>query len=318
MGTILAVGNGVIDISVRSINELDFNADTHLLSDLQMSTGGDTMNTAIHLTRLGIDVALVCRNGDDAFSSIIRDKMVSEGISTRFMKVIPGGKCSVALVVVNDDGERSFYVRRGVNSEVCIDDVDLDTLGEYRIVHSSNYYVLPKLMGDGAARLFAEAKRQGCTTTLDITHDMTGRWMETLQGCLPNIDYFLPSFKEARAVTKTDDPLKMAQILMDAGVRNVIIKMGSDGCYFKNAQQEFHVPAFDVPVVDTTGAGDSFVAGFLAGLANGWDNADSCRFANALAANCVQYLGATTGRMDREAVERFIEQTPIKKPTWSL
>lgn len=312
MGTILAVGNGVVDISVRPMNELDFNADTHLLTDLQMSTGGDTMNTAIHLTRLGVDVTLVCRVGEDAFSTIIRDQMATEGIHTRYVKVIPGGKTSVSLVVINDVGERSFYVRRGVNSEVCIDDVDLDRLGEYRIVHSSNYYVLPKLLGEGAAMLFAEAKRQGCITTLDITHDTTGRWMETLRGCLPNVDYFMPSFKEARAVTGAEDPVRMARILMDEGVRNVIIKLGSEGCYFKNSQKEFFVPAHDVQVLDTTGAGDSFVAGYLAGLANGWDDVYSCRFANALAGNCVGHLGATTGRMALPDVVRFMAEVPLK------
>lgn len=312
MGTILAVGNGVVDISVRPMNELDFKIDTHLLDDLKLSTGGDTMNTAIHLTRLGVDVTLVCRNGEDSFSAVIRDKLIAEGIDMRFVKVIPDGKSSVSLVVINDAGERSFYVRRGVNSEVCIDDVDLNTLGEYRFVHSSNYYVLPKLMGEGAAKLFAEAKNQGCTTTLDITHDITGRWMETLRGCLPNIDYFLPSYKEAKAVTGADDPASMARILMDEGVSNVIIKMGGDGCYFKNDLKEFFIPAYDVPVVDTTGAGDSFVAGFLAGLANKWDDAYSCRFANALAGNCVRYLGATTGWMDRAAVEQFMTKTPAK------
>lgn len=312
MGTILAVGNGVVDISVRPMNELDFKSDTHLLGDLQMSTGGDTMNTAIHLTRLGVDVTLVCRNGEDSFSSIIHDKLVAEGIDTRYVKVIPDGKCSVSLVVINDAGERSFYVRRGVNSDVCIDDVDLNTLGDYRIVHSSNYYVLPKLLGEGAAKLFSEAKKQGCTTTLDVTHDITGRWMETLRPCLPNIDYFMPSFKEARALTGSDDPLNMARILMDEGVQNVIIKLGGEGCYFKNARKAFFVPAYAVPVVDTTGAGDSFVAGFLAGLAKGWDEVYACRFANALAGNCVQYLGATTGCMDQAAVERFMTTTPEK------
>ncbi|MPN45312.1 putative sugar kinase YdjH [bioreactor metagenome] len=72
------------------------------------------------------------------------------------------------------------------------------------------------------------------------------------------------------------------------------------------------MPAYQVPVIDTCGAGDSFVAGFLAGLAYGWDMRDTCQFANALAANSVQYLGATTGRLDLAGVRRFMAETPIR------
>lgn len=312
MKTILAVGNGVVDISVRPMNELDFNADSHLLTSLEMGTGGDTLNTTVHLTRLGVDVDFVCRSGDDEFSAFYWNRMVAEGIDTSHVKVIPNSKTTVSLVVINDAGERTFYVRRGVNSQTSLEDVDLSTLGQYRIVHSSNYFAIPTLVGEPTATLFREAQRAGCITTLDMTHDRSGRWMAAMRDVLPHLDYFLPSFKEARALTGTTDPAEMARILLEAGVRNVVIKLGSDGCYFRNAETGFRVPAYQVPVIDTCGAGDSFVAGFLAGLAYGWEMRDTCQFANALAANCVQYLGATTGRLDLAGVRRFMAETPVR------
>ena len=88
-----------------------------------------------------------------------------------------------------------------------------------------------------------------------------------MRDVLPHIDYFLPSYKEARALTGTSDPAEMARILMAAGVRHIAIKLGGDGCLFRDNDTEFRVPAYQVPVVDTCGAGDAFVGGFLTGLA---------------------------------------------------
>lgn len=312
MKTILAVGNGVVDISVQPMNELDFNADTHLLTNLEMGTGGDTLNTVTHLTRLGVSVDFVCRSGDDEFSAFYMNRMLAEGVDTAHVRVIRDSKTTVSLVVINDAGERSFYVRRGANSQTSLEDVDLSTLGNYRIVHSSNYFAIPTLIGEPTVTLFREARKAGCITTLDITHDRSGRWMADMRDVLPHIDYFLPSYKEARALTGTSDPAEMARILMAAGVRHIAIKLGGDGCLFRDNDTEFRVPAYQVPVVDTCGAGDAFVGGFLTGLANGWDMRDTCQFANALAANSVQYLGATTGRLDLAGVRRFMAETPLR------
>lgn len=313
MGKVLAVGNGVADIIVRQMNELDFKQDTHILDELKVSNGGDGMNTSISLARLGVDINLTCLISDDLFSNFLWDKLIQAGVNTQFVKRINGKRCSTALVIINDEGDRTFYCKRGVNSELTLNDVPMDRLGEFQIVHSSNYYVFPKFIGEESARMFAEAKRQGCTTTLDVNWDTSGRWLQTLSGCLKNMDYFLPSEVEAAAITGQSDPDKMADVLMNEGVQNVVIKLGKNGCYFKNAKQSFHTPAFDVKAIDTTGAGDSFVAGFITGLVHGWEMEETCRFAAAMGGNCVRFIGTTTEAPSMSEIFRFMKETPQRK-----
>jgi sugar/nucleoside kinase (ribokinase family) len=313
MGKILAVGNGVADIIVRCMNELDFKQDLHLLDELRVSNGGDTMNTSIGLARLGMDVSIVCLLSDDIFSDFLWNKLQQEGIDTRFVKRIKGQRCSTSLVIINDSGDRTFYSKRGVNSNLTVEDVPLDHLGEFQIVHASNYFVFPQFVGEGAAKMFAEAKLQGCTTTLDVTWDVSGRWLQTLSASLKNMDYFLPSEVEAAAITGQNDPDKMAEVLLNEGAKNVVIKLGKNGCYFKNATQSFLMPAYDVQTVDTTGAGDAFVAGFQTGLVKNWNMIDTCRLAVAMGGYCVRYVGTTTEAPNMIEILKFMEETPQRK-----
>lgn len=312
MGKVLAVGNGVADIIVKQMNDLDFTHDTHILDELKVSNGGDAMNASINLANLGVDVSLVCLISDDIFSDFLLKRMTQTGVNTQFVKRINGKRCSTTLVIINDEGDRTFYCKRGVNSELSIGDIPMDRLGEFQIVHSGNYYVFPQFVGEGAARMYAEAKRQGCTTTLDVNWDTSGRWLQTLSGCLKNIDYFLPSEIEAATITGQSDPDKMAEVLLGEGVQNVVIKLGKNGCYFKNAKMSFLTPAFDVKTIDTTGAGDSFVAGFITGLVHGWDMKETCRFAAAMGGNCVRFVGTTTEAPSMAEIVKFMEVTPLR------
>nr|WP_122013045.1 carbohydrate kinase family protein [Maliibacterium massiliense] len=312
-GKVLAVGNGTVDLLIKPLNELDFEVDSHQVDEFMMSNGGDTMNVAINMTRQGVDVDYVCRVADDSFGQFLYDKLVAEGVGMKYVKQIPNSVGSVTLVAINSEGDRTFIGRRGVNITVCLDDVPMDKLGEYKVLIENNYNCNPPLVGEPTERMFAEAQKQGCMTAMDMAWDRSGRWLETLRGPFKYMDYFMPSYKEARMIAGCDEPDKMAEMMLDAGVKNVVIKLGPSGCYFRNAHEEFTVPAFEVPTVDTTGAGDSFVSGFLTGVVNGWDHRECCRFGAGLAAMCVQFIGTTTGTPGMAEVQAFMKTAKIKK-----
>lgn len=133
--------------------------------------------------------------------------------------------------------------------------------------------------------------------------------MRKIAPCLPYTDYFLPSYEEARMLAGgRDDPAEIAMFLQDAGAKVVGLKMGERGSYLRAADgTEVRVPILPVTAVDGTGAGDAYVAGFLAGLLRGWSLEECARFANAVGACCVTAMGATTGLRSFAETQAFLE-----------
>ena len=114
---------------------------------------------------------------------------------------------------------------------------------------------------DEMARRYAQSK--GKTTSMDVTWDTTGRWLSVIKPCLPHLDLFMPNEKEASLITGQKTPEKMAEFFLKYGVKIAVIKLGAKGAYIRSGNEEFYQTAFESEVTDTTGAGDSFVAGFL-------------------------------------------------------
>lgn len=111
----------------------------------------------------------------------------------------------------------------------------------------------------------------------------------------------------------TDEPERIAEIFMDYGIKIVGLKMGSEGCYIRTASEEYRIPVYDVVAVDATGAGDSFVGGFLAGLIKGWALEDVGRLGNAVGACCVTKMGASNGILSWDDTMKFMETTPFRE-----
>ena len=154
------------------------------------------------------------------------------------------------------------------------------------------------------AGILREAQHQGLTTSLDTAWDLKGRWMKALKPCLPYLDYFMPSEREVKMLLGYTHPVKAAKAFLKMGAKCVIIKQGEKGSLLKRQDGlEIQVPAFTAKVVDTTGAGDAFCAGFIKGLSLGWDPIRCLKLGNAAGACAVSALGATTGlKSFRQAV----------------
>jgi sugar/nucleoside kinase (ribokinase family) len=218
----------------------------------------------------------------------------------------------VTLVAVDSGGERSFIHHFGANAAFGRDDVDWTLFPEAKHLHLAGAFVLPALDGAPAAELLAEARRRGMSTSLDVCWDREGRWMETLRPCLPYVDIFMPSEEEAQHLTGQTEPAAVSAVLLEAGCRVVVLKLGERGCYYAHRGGSCAVPAFQVPVRETTGAGDCFVAGFLYAGLRSWDLTRSLRFANACGARAVMDVGAVTGLRDAAEVEAWGSGRPLR------
>ena len=133
--------------------------------------------------------------------------------------------------------------------------------------------------------------------------------LDEVADCLSLIDTITPNEDEARHYTGKSEPGEMAEVFLERGVKNVIVKLGAKGCFFKNAEAELSLPACPVQAVDATGAGDNFVAGYAAELLRGASRAQALRFANACGGICASAVGASAGLRSREQVLALLEKT---------
>ena len=307
---VVCAGLSVINFLVHPVDENIFLRDVTLVSPITLLQGGDAANQAIVLSRLGNKVALCSRRGNDEFGSLMLNLLAKHGIDIEVSGIIvdPTQATSVCSVMVRADGQRNFCVHRGAINNFRIEDIDISILKRTRVASIGGMFQLPSFDGEGMAKFLKYAKAQGVITVADTKADLRNIGIEGVSESLKYLDYFFPSYDEATVLSGESEPEKMAQIFLDAGVVHAGIKLGENGCFMKDAWQEFYIPGMSVDVVDTTGAGDNFMAGFITGLLRGWDIRKCCEFATAVGAICVTQIGSNSAVMNFQQVENFMRQ----------
>ena len=305
---VLCVGQLAADILVRPVDRVDYGVDTKRVEGIDISNGGDCLNVALGLAKLGGSVGFAGLVGEDQLGRYLRHVIECAGIDARGLLSTRDARTCSCLVLINSQGERTFFYYGGANDLFCGAELEPALLEEAAIVHVGGTFLLPRFDGEGAARLFAAAQAKGKLTSMDVTWDTTGRWLSVIEPCLPHLSFFMPSIREAERIAGTSDPPKIADFLQSCGVRTVVIKLGEKGCYVKPPQEAgFAAPAYPTQVVDTTGAGDSFVAGFLTGILRRWELKRSAAFACAVAALNIRKVGATAGIPTFDEARDFME-----------
>ena len=306
---VLSLGIYVVDVLGRPIDEFPEKGKLDLFDELEIHTGGCANNTAIALTRLGLSAGAMGKVGTDAFGDLILQKLRDNGVDTVGMQQDPGSSTSFTFVAVASDGERTFYHYIGANGELCEADLDWEVIKSAKILHIAGALVMPRFDGAPMANVLQKAKTLGITTSLDTAYDATGKWMETLEPCLPYVDMFMPSIVEAEHLTGLSDAREIAQFLRRSyGIHTIAIKMGEDGSYVSTPEREHFATAYPVTAVDATGAGDAYVAGFLAGTLMGWDLKATAELASATGAACVTAIGTTAGIQNLEETLKICKE----------
>lgn len=308
MPEVACVGVLCADALAKPVDSLPKKGKLELVKNLQLEIGGCAANAAIDLAKMGIDTALVGKIGDDGFGRFLSDTLKREKVDISGLKVDRSVPTSASIVVIDGDGERSILHCLGSNAQFSYEDVDFAIVQKSKILFIAGLFLMPEFDGAGAERLLMEAKQAGVLCCADTAWDSSGQWMKKIEGMLKYMDWFMPSFDEAQELSGRNQPSEIAEVFISKGVRNVVIKLGEDGCYVKPENMDgFTVPAYrDIKVVDTSGAGDSFCAGFIAGLVKGWDVEKCARFANAVGAHCVMQIGTTTGIRSMDEMLEFM------------
>lgn len=292
---ILITGAAILDILVSPAEPDVFVTGSYPAGDIKMSFGGDALNEAIVLTALGQEVYLNTVVGHDSEGHMIQSHCNEMGIKLNENCIKDGLQTGINVVLVRGNGERHFLTNKnGSLRKLTKEDVLAFMPDDAGIFCFASMFVFPDIGPKEMEEVFRTAKEKGMIVCADMTKRKNGERVEDLVEALQYMDYLLPNEEEAYLVTGVERVEDAAKILFDAGVSCVVIKCGKKGCYLYNEHGgQFVPPERCVEPVDTTGAGDSFAAGFLYGLAEGWNVEKCAKYANQCGEKAVSHIGAT-------------------------
>lgn len=308
--TVLCIGSVTADIIVPAVDTLPLPGTLQRVGTITEHVGGCASNAATDLAILGVPASLVCRIGRDTFGDFVLDTVARAGADVSGVVRDEKLGTTVSVVLVNADGERRFLYYPGSTSAFTSEDVPPHMLEDCACVFVAGAMLLTRFDGAPCASLLRRAREMGKPTAMDTAWDFEDVWMDKIRPSLPYLDYFLPSLDEAARLTGESDPPVIARALHALGARHVVIKLGGEGAYLLPADGDgLFLPAYNRGIAaDTTGAGDSFCAGFLCGLMQGWGLERCTRFANAVGAHCVTQMGASAGIRPMAEVLSFMQR----------
>lgn len=305
---LVTVGVVCADVMVRPVEVLPKRGSLALVPTLEMHLGGLAGVTAVVFSKLGGKAAFVGRLGQDSFGDYILSTMQSAGVDTAGVRRDPQCRSSATVVLISEDGERTFLHHLGTNAKTCEEDLDFDVIASAKVLHWGGPAITPLLDGAPMGRIFEKARALGVKTAMDTCYDGKGVWLPLIEPALPHLDIVFSSIEEARCYTGKQSPEDIADFYRAYGVETVVVKMGAEGLFVKNGQEQHHIAAHKVNVIDTTGAGDASCGGFLYGHLNGWSLERCGRLANAVGGLTVQYMGGAEAIESLEATTAFMEK----------
>src|SRR4051794_7589106 len=295
----VVVGSCVVDVLARPVPlSQPIGAGRLIESEpLLLTTGGIVSNSGIALARLGMRVATFTYVGNDEWAHVIRNRYAAEGVDTTALVTHPTGATSTTAVLIDPSGERTFVhcvgAPRLLDKKAMLSQLDL--FASSRAVLLGYYPLMTRLQPD-LPHVLAAIRETGCLTAMDSAGD--GGRMDPLGRILPHLDFYVPNETEAANQTGRSEPRAMIGAFRDAGATGWLgIKLGAQGALLSPRPGEFiDVSVVKAPskVVDTTGAGDCFFGGLLAGVLQGLSPPDAGRLAAATGACCVTGLGGST------------------------
>ncbi len=273
------------------------------VDSIRATTGGNVPNAGIALARLGLSVAAATMIGEDEWGDLVLRHLSAEGIDTSHVRRLPDIGTNVTAVMTDGAGTHTFIHQSGaarrIDRAFALDCLDL--FGRARFALFGYYNLMPHYESD-LPEILAAIRATGCRTALDTANG--GGGLQPLDAILPHLDVYIPSLAEARNQTGKDDPEAILDTYRGCGTTALLgVTMGESGALLSPAPGVFiGVPAVPPPgpVIDTTGAGDCFLAGLVTGLIRDLPLPEAAALGAATAACSVTGLGGTAAVDDYE------------------
>ncbi len=306
----VVIGSLNIDMRVE-VDHMPAVGETILSGEMKYVPGGKGANQACAAGKLGVDVTMLGAVGSDSYADIQRKSLSGAGVDISKLIVRDNTPTGIALIPVNKEGDNYIIVIQGANATLSREDIDKcrDVIAACDVVVFQLEIPLDTVLY--AAKM---AKELGKTVILDPA-PVPKEFPEELY---KYVDYIKPNETELGMLTGIEDAqshlTEATGILRGHGVKNVLVTLGGDGVFLDSEEcGQCMIPAHKVEAVDTTAAGDSFTAAFVAKLMEGKTPKEAAEFANYVSAIVVTRPGAQTSIPTLKEVEEYINQSAAEK-----
>lgn len=295
MADVSVIGLYILDVLGRPVTAIPERGGVGFIDEIRLTVAGTAGGTVVDAAKLGLSCLAVGAVGCDEKADWVLGALGRHGVDTTHMQRLKGVPTSATILTIQPDGSRPALHQRGASDHFEVADADLDAVLAPPIVHLGGTGLLARLDGERSVALLREAKRRGRTVTFDLiaANEGTGALVDPL---LPFIDAFMPSIEEAEAMSGRRGPEDCARHYLDLGATACVFTLGAEGAFYAHRDgARLQKPAWPVRVVDTTGCGDAFDAGWIAALHHGLDPEASLDVAQAAAALVATGLGSDAG-----------------------
>lgn len=289
------IGLYILDVLGRPVTRIPERGNVDFIEEIRLTVAGTAGGTVVDTAKLGLKSLAVGAVGDDEKADWVLLTLEKHGIDTSAMQRLKGVPTSATILNVRPNGDRPALHVRGASDHFDVPASAYDQVFDAPIIHLGGTGLLKRLDGPASAVLLKEAKKRGRTVTFDLIA-ASAETLGIVEPLLPHIDYFMPSIEEARDMSGQSSPEDCAKFYIDRGAAACVFTLGGEGAFYAHRDgTRLKSPAYEVKVVDTTGCGDAFDAGFIAALHHKMDVETSLRFAQASAGLVATGLGSDAG-----------------------
>ena len=306
MNKVVFLGIHILDVLGRPVTAIPPGQNLALLEEIRVTVAGTAAGTSVALAKLGMQVTAMGALGQDEIAHMVVSIMQRYGIDTTSLVRKSGVQTSATMLPIRPNGERPALHVIGANGAFTLADVTWDAIAAANFLHVGGTSLMASFDGEPASHVVRFAKEHGLTTTWDFIGVPRDNLAAMIAYSLPYIDYFMPNIEEARMISGLHGRHEMQRYFMEHGAKTVIFKMGHEGSAITTRDGEIRTPAYQVPVVDTTGCGDAWCAGFITGLSKGWSVREAARLGCACGSLVASGLGSDAGIIDFDATVAFM------------
>jgi sugar/nucleoside kinase (ribokinase family) len=299
---VITMGAHILDVLVRPVSDIPAGQDILLVEQMRMTAAGTAAGTALTFAKLGAAVRTAGAIGADPPGDLLLSLLDRAGIDTSLVVRKPDVATSMSVLPIRPNGERPALHMLGANLAYTLDDVDWDAVAAADHLHLGGTEMLGP---DFATRILKHGKENGVTTSVDLIASGGMGTFDLIAPALAYTDCLLPNEEQVIGFTGAADLAEGCKRLLEAGASLVAVTCGANGAVVVSHQGTQQIPAFAVDVVDTTGCGDAFSAGFVYAIGIGRPPRDAAVLGNAVAALVAGGLGSDHGDFDLAAADAF-------------
>jgi ribokinase len=287
------VGFGALNVDkLFKVNRIAAKEEESFITGFAETSGGSAANTVVGLARLGCKVGFVGKVAEDREGKILLEEFRKESVDTKGVAVAKQGRSGTVMGFVDEKGERALYIDPGANDQVQFDEKNRTYVSQTMFLHLTSFVGEESFQ---TQKKLVETIPEDVMVSFDPGALYARKGLAALESIVKRTFVLMPNAGELELLTGMADYRRGAEAMLKKGVKVVAVKLGSRGCYVTDGRQSRNVEAFKVSVVDTTGAGDAFCAGFLYGLIKHKSLEECGRIGNFVASRCTTKMGARAG-----------------------